>query len=80
MTQGKPLPRVGLVLPMTDCHNDDERAACKLRTTVAFILGMEGGPEGEGMPRDVFRVVLDMLMPVWDPLRRNTDVSPSQQG
>jgi len=22
------------------------------------------------MPRDVFRVVLDLLMPFWDPLRR----------
>lgn len=64
---------------MTDCHNDDERAACKLRTTVAFLLGVEGGPEGEGMLRDVFRVVLDMQMPMWDPLRRNTDVSPSDE-
>jgi len=71
---------VELVPPMTDCHNDDERGACKLRTTVALFLEMEGGPEGEGMPRDVSRLVLDMLMPVWDPLRRNTDVSPSQQG
>ena len=31
---------------------------------------MGGGPKGEGMPRDVFRVVLDLVMPFWDPLRR----------
>jgi len=37
---------------------------------LAFLVGMEGGPKGGGMPRDVFRVVLDMLMPTWDPLRR----------
>ena len=43
--QGEPVPLVELVPPMPEGHNDDERA-CKLRTTVAFLLGMEGGPEG----------------------------------
>ena len=38
---------------------------------MAFLLGVEGGLKNEGMPRDVFRVVLDFLMPPWDPLRRN---------
>jgi hypothetical protein len=31
---------------------------------------MRVGPEGKGMPRDVFRTVLDLLMSAWDPLRR----------
>jgi hypothetical protein len=37
---------------------------------MAFVLGMEGGLENTGMPRDVFRgVFTDLLMPTWDPLR-----------
>lgn len=31
---------------------------------------MGEGPDGVGMPRDVFRVVLDILIPIWDPLKR----------
>ena len=43
----------------------------KFRFMLGFILGMNGGPKGEGMPCDVFRgVLMDFLMPVWDPLRR----------
>jgi hypothetical protein len=53
--------------PVTDGSSEGDR---KLSSIVAFLLGMGGGPEGEGMPRDVFRVVLTMLMPTWDPLRR----------
>ena len=30
----------------------------------------KGGPGNAGMPTDMFRLVLDMLMPSWDPLRR----------
>jgi len=60
VARGQPLPSVALA-PVTDGENKDE-----LRTTLAFLVGMEGG----GMPRDVFRVVLDLLMPFWDPLRR----------
>ena len=48
----------------------DEEEGRKLRTTLTFLLGIGGGSDGEGMPRDVFRVVLDMLMQRWDPLRR----------
>jgi hypothetical protein len=65
--QGQPLPRV-VLRPLTGGHEEEEDR--KLRTTLTFLLGLGGGPEGEGMPRDVFRVVLDMLMPRWDPLRR----------
>ena len=42
------------------------------RSMVAFLLGMEGGPENTGMPRDMYRVVLDLLNPTWDPLRRGS--------
>jgi len=32
------------------------------------------------MPRDVFRVVMDLLMPTWDPLgRKNAGAEPSVQ-
>lgn len=36
---------------------------------VAFVLGIKGGPGNAGMPMDMFRLVLDMLMPSWGPLR-----------
>lgn len=48
----------------------DDKQARELRSLLAFLLGMEGGLKGEGMPREVFLLVLDMLMPSWDPLRR----------
>jgi len=41
-----------------------------LRGWVGFLLGMEGGPNGQGMPRELFLMVMDLLMPSWDPLRR----------
>lgn len=44
-------------------NNEHEEEDRELRTTLAFLFGMEGGP------KDVFRVVMDMLMPSWDPLR-----------
>ena len=50
-------------------EDDEEDEGHKLRVLVAFVIGV-GGPEGEGMPRDVFRLVLGLLMPTWDPLRR----------
>jgi hypothetical protein len=56
--------------PVADGQNNEhEEEDRKLRTTLAFLFGKEGGAKGEGMPRDVFRVVMDMLMPSWDPLR-----------
>jgi len=76
VTRGQPLPRVVLTPVMDDRIDEEEEGEekgeeyNKLRTLVAFLLGVEGGPDGEGMPRDVFRVVLDLLMPSWDPLRR----------
>jgi len=71
---GLPLPRVALA-PMTndlDDEEDEEKSRCELRTMVAWLMGVECG----GMPRDVFRVVLDLLMPFWDPLRRKAQGPP----
>lgn len=68
MARDEPLPEV-VVAPLPAGQNDeDEEEGRKYHTLLAFMLGMEG--EGERMPRDVFRLVMDMLMPVWDPLRR----------
>jgi hypothetical protein len=67
VARGWPLPRVVLAA-LTG--GQDEEEGRKLRTTLTFLLGIGGGSDGEGMPRDVFRVVLDMLMQRWDPLRR----------
>lgn len=36
---------------------------------VAFVGGVELKERGHGMPRDVFMVVMDMLIPSWHPLR-----------
>ena len=47
-----------------DGKKDEENR--KLRTTLAFMCGVGR----EGMPRDVFRVVMDLVMPSCDPLRR----------
>lgn len=53
-------------------HYDDGEESRKVRAMLGFVVGLEGGPEGKGMPRDVFRgVLMDLLMPVWDPLRRS---------
>lgn len=69
VARGQPLSRV--VLPRTPLPRKVKgEEGRRLRTTLAFVCGMSGGPEGEGMPRDVFRVVMDLLMPSWDPLRR----------
>lgn len=66
--QNKPLPRVELA-PIAAVNNkNEEEKARKLRRLLAFVAGMEGGPEGQGLPRDVFRVVLAMLTLPWDPL------------
>ena len=63
------VPRIALVPVAGGFHDENERY-CKLQSMVAFLLGMKGGSKGEGMPRDVFRVAMDLLMPPWDPLRR----------
>lgn len=76
IAQGQPLPCAALV-PETDGRNegkDEEEGKHEedhtFRSTLAFLLGLGGGPGGGHMPAGVFVVVLDMLMPSWDPLRR----------
>ena len=51
MARGQPLPRVILAVGRDD----------KFRTMVPFLLGMQGGPKGGGMPQDMFRMVLGWL-------------------
>jgi hypothetical protein len=57
VAQGQTFPHV-VLMPVTGSNKLAKRPR-KLRTLLAFVLGMEGGPEGEGMSRDVFRVVLN---------------------
>lgn len=66
VARDEPLPVMTLVSP-TGGQQDEEEGR-QLRTMLAFVVGMEGGFEGQGMPRDMFRVMLDFLMPMWDPL------------
>jgi hypothetical protein len=66
-TRGDPVPVAGGL-------NDENEGYCKLQSMVAFLVGVKGGPKGEGMPRDVFRIVMDLLMPSWDPLRRGVAI------
>ena len=73
------MPRVALV-PLTagqadgEKENEEGEEGRKLRITLAFMCGVGR----EGMPRDVFRVVMDLLMSSWDPLRRkNAGTRPS---
>ena len=65
--------RVALQRKVKGGYYEDGEEIRKLRATLGFLVGLEGGPEGEGMPRDVFRgVFMELPMPVWDPLRRGT--------
>jgi len=76
VARDQPLPHV-VLMPVTGGQNEDDEKCSKLRTLTAFLPGVEGRWENAGMPRDVFRVVLDLLMPSWDPLRRkNAGAAP----
>ena len=83
VARGQPLP--GLLLrrvvltSVTGSHKEVKEEGRTLRTMVEFLLGV-GGPSGQGMPRDVFRVVMDLLMPSWDPLRRRVGAGVQVQG
>jgi len=66
VARGRPLPRVALA-PLTGGQNGEEEGeGRKLRTNLAFLCGLRR----EGMPRDVFRVVMDLLKQPRDPFRR----------
>ena len=46
---------------------------------LAFVIGMGEGPQGQGMPRDVFRLLMDLLTPRSDPLQiRGSCTQPSE--
>jgi len=49
-----------------DEEEEEGEEGRKLRTALAFMCGLGR----VGMPRDVFRVVMDLLMSSWDPPRR----------
>jgi hypothetical protein len=63
---GQPLPRVAMVTLTDDQIDKDQEEGRKLRTSLAFVVGLEG----KSMLREVFQIVMDLLMPSWDPLRR----------
>lgn len=68
-TQGQPLPQVAQT-PVGGGTNIRKKNELNLRTMLAFVCGIKGGPEDEGMPRKGFLVMLDFLMPTWDPMRK----------
>jgi len=74
---GRPLPRVELVAVGRKKRANRRR---KFSAMLALFLGIKDGPHNEGMPRDVFRVVMGFVMPSWDPLRRGPDICPPLQG
>lgn len=73
VARDQPLPEVALRRVTLHCVIEGRyvrRDCSKLSSMMALLLGMEGGIDGGGIPRDIFRIILDMLMPRWDPLRR----------
>lgn len=68
-----------VLTPVTGGRDEEDEEGSKIHSYFTFLLGV-GGPKGEGMPRDVFRVVMDFLMPAWDPLRRATGTQPPAHG
>jgi hypothetical protein len=80
VASGVPLPRVALVPLMMDEQGEDEEGegGRTLRPTLTFMCGLGR----EAMPRNVFRVVMDLLIPSWDPLRRKITCTglPALQG
>lgn len=72
VAEGQPLPHVSMT-PQSVDRNDEDEKGLKFRILLAFLVGMGGGPDGKVMPAGVFRMVLDLLMPSWDP-RRNRGI------
>ena len=80
VAQGQPLPHVALApvvgqLKGKGADKEGEEAR-KFRTTLAYMCRLGR----EGMPRDVFRAVMDLVMPLWDPLRRKNAESKLPEG
>lgn len=79
IAQGQPVPQVMLLRtePPRTVNSGHGEECRKLRILMAFLVGMAGG----GMPQEVFRVVMELLMPSWDPLRRGVaGAGPQVQG
>lgn len=81
VARGQPLPQVAL-MPLPDGQTDGEEEQGQrdegrtLRTTLAFMCGLGR----EAMPRDVFWVVVDLLMSSSGPLRKRAGARPPKQG
>ena len=75
VARGQPLPRLVLVAVIGG-HNEGEEEASKLCSMVGFILGIgiEGMPESKSLSASVFRTVMGLVMPSWDPLRKGVGV------
>ena len=72
------MPRVALA-PLAAGQNDDEETG-KVRARLEVLLGMvTTGHDGKLFPGDLFRAVLDFVMPTWDPLRRAGGAGGQQQ-
>lgn len=55
----------------TDDDSDVEKQQRRLRTAVAFVVGIDG-PKGKSLPGGLFVGIMDFLLPFWDPLRERT--------
>lgn len=55
-------------------HDDTAEESRKLFTMLAFLVGEAAGAGGKVMPGGVFLIVMDMLMPSWDPLRGDAGI------
>jgi hypothetical protein len=65
---GQPLPHVE-VAAVTGANKNTKEKRRQFSNIMAFLVGMGMGPKGAGIQRGVFRVVLNYVMPIWDPLR-----------
>lgn len=65
MAKGQSLPTVALV---HDGHIQDSEGGCKVRTSMAFLVGLGGVAKNEGIPEELFWAVIGFVMP-WGPLR-----------
>lgn len=78
VARGQPLPQMTLVRVTLPRKMTGGRY--ELSKLVVFLLGMGGGSKGEGMPRDVFLLLVDLLTLPWDPLRKRGGVGQQLQG
>lgn len=69
--KGQPLSHVSIMPDVLDHNDEDDEEGRKFRNLLAFLVGKGGGPDGKVLPAGVFRMVLDLLMPPWDPQRKH---------